>query len=409
MADGKRRSFLGIFEDKPTDMRLLFLILLIPSFLYSQRTSFNYSNKEWRPSEFPAGITNVKAYEYKVKKSGKVKRDSTLLYDQTYDDVKHTVSGRNYSESFMIGYNDKVSSERHYHRFINKYNCNGKLIYQSIRPLTNISREKSSEFDLNNTEIFNEFDNNDNLTTEETRYTKADYTLAYKGKDTIYSSVSTNSSFYYYSYENNKCIADYIYKDSTKTTYTSNFIDKTLEQKSYCYGCHTKYKNVERKYDTKNLNFLETTYTREGEIHTKRYYFYDDNARIVKEIDSTGWYLNKTEPYKKSETTYTYTNQGRTKTKIDYKTTFSSYKKTVIIYNAEDNILSECTTRDDSTENCEYTQYIYNNNLISEIIQTDCNGKKVISYFKYNGSGLRTEERDTFEGKIYKLVRYFYE
>jgi len=390
-------------------MRLLFLMLLIPSLLYSQRTSVGYSNKEWKPSEFPAGITNVKAYEYKVRKNGRVKRDSTLLYDQTYDAVKHTVSGRNYLILLMIGYNDKVGSERHYHRFINKYNRNGKLMYQSIRPLTNSSREKPSESDLSNSEIFSEFDNDGNLTTEEIRYTRADYTLGDRKKDTIHSSVSTNSTFYYYSYENNRRISGYVYKDSTKTVYTSNFIHKNTNWKNYCYGCHPKYKNVEKRYDAKNLNFLETTYTQKGEIHTKRYYYYDDNARIVKEIDSTGWYLNKTEPYKESETTYTYTDQGRTKTKIDYKTTFSRYKKTVTIYNTEGNILSECITRDDSTENCEYTEYIYNNNIISEITQTNCDGKKIISYFKYNSLGLCTEERDTFEGKTYKVVRYFYE
>lgn len=361
------------------------------------------------PSEFPAGITNVKAYEYKVKKNGKVKRDSTLLYNQTYDTVKNTVSGTNYFDIFLIGYNDNVSLERNYHRFLNKYNPNGKLMYQSIRPLTNSSKEKSSESDLSNSEIFSEFDNDGNLTTEEIRYTRADHTLGDRKKDTIYSSLSTNSNFRFYSYKNNRCIEGYVYNDSTKTIYTSNFINKTTEQKSYCYGCHPKYKNVEKKYDAKNLNFLETTYTEEGKIHTKRYYYYDDNARIVKEIDSTGWYLTMIEPYKESETTYAYTDHGRTKTKIDYKTTFSRYEKTVTRYNSEDNILSECTTRDDSTENCEYTEYRYNNNIISEIIQTNCKGQKVISYFKYNSLGLRTEERDTSEGKTYKLVRYFYE
>lgn len=387
-------------------MRLLFLMLIIPLTVYSQRTSFGYSNKEWKPSEFPAGITNVKAYEYKVKKNGKVKRDSTLLYDQTYDTVKHTVSGKNYSILLMIGYNDKVSLERNYHRFINKYNANGKSIYQSIQPL---KKTVEVEFESNNTEIFNEFDSEGNLTTEETRYTKADYTLGDRKKDTIHSSVSTNSTFYYYSYENNRRISGYVYKDSTKTVYTSNFIHKTTDRKNYCYGCHPKYKNVERKYNTEKLNSLETTYTEEGKIHTKKYYYYDDNARIVKEIDSTGWYLTMIEPYKESETTYTYNDQGRTKTKIDYETNFSKYKKTVTTYNAKGNIMSECKIGDNSTENCEYTEYIYNNNIISEITQTNCDGKKIISYFKYNSLGFCTEERDTFQGKNYKVVRYFYE
>jgi antitoxin component YwqK of YwqJK toxin-antitoxin module len=152
------------------------------------------------------------------------------------------------------------------------------------------------------------------------------------------------------------------------------------------------------------------SYTSENLIHTKRNYFYDDQQRLIKQIDSAGWYFTTIKPYWESTTTIQYSDTGRIVTKINNtKERFvSSTPKIVSHFNTRDKLIKQCTLSDTS-ESC--TQYIYTydkNKITKEEIIFD-NGTISSTEFYYNNSGLLREERTLRNGNLTTLIRYYYE
>ncbi|RYD93833.1 MAG: hypothetical protein EOP54_18545 [Sphingobacteriales bacterium] len=252
------------------------LLLLVTTIGYGQVQNLSWQEKQWEPNDFPAGIHKVTAYEYKITKRGKVKRDSTLLYRQEYDPADNRIFGQNHWVAITIGYNDYVTSNYTYYDFEKFYDESGEIVR------------------------------------------------------------------------------------STETTEDGEVRDVTNQ----------------------------------------------DTASVVTSVDSQGRTL--TEKIYRSVITYQYNDAGFAKSIIYALPGSGMPVKTVEVYNAKGYATSVCHTFTTDSEECDYYEYTYQNDKVATMTQTNCRNQKLLSFYKYNSSGLLTEEKVTFEGKTTSLMRYYY-
>lgn len=167
--------------------------------------------------------------------------------------------------------------------------------------------------------------------------------------------------------------------------------------------------NIEWKYDEEKKLIEWTSYTRENKLHTKRYYYYDNQNRLKKQIDSTGWYIYN-RPIWKSTKTYEY---GLDKTtEIINNNTESRfgayYKQEVTVYDSDKNLIRECKITNKQKECSEYS-YKWENGKLIEKTETQLNGQIIKQKYEYNNRNLITEISQYLNGKRIELIRYYYE
>ena len=100
----------------------------------------------------------------------------------------------------------------------------------------------------------------------------------------------------FYNSDNQK-IQWYHTVDSTKYLKTEDYNPEKDSNAVRCSYCHSRYLNVEWKYNSDKKLKEWISYTSENLIHTKRNYFYDDQQRLIRQIDSAGWYFTTIKPY----------------------------------------------------------------------------------------------------------------
>lgn len=391
------------------------ILILTTTFVFGQRsnTIFNTGTNEFKQFSRQEFIDNnlvkVSAYSYSINKKGKVKKDSLLLFNQQFDMNKNKIFGVNSSRV----YQSHGPSFLTWYEFESYYNDNGQILKEISKPM-NI--EKKVEYGSTNY----------NIVTDKTDYEydemQREIKRTYKRIDHYYSiSKYTKDTFHLHTIDRPK-IDEYLYNSDNQKIKWFHTVDSTkyLRTESYnpdkdsnavrCSYCHSRYLNVEWKYNT-DKNLVEwISYTSENLIHTKRNYFYDDQQRLIKQIDSTGWYFTTIKPYWESTTTLQYLDTGKIVTKINNtKERFvSSTPKIVSVYDSDDKLIKQCTYSD-STESCTQYSFVYDKKkIVREEIVFD-NGTISLTEFIYNDKGLLREERTLRNGKLTTLIRYYYE
>ncbi|RST25389.1 hypothetical protein [Chryseobacterium lacus] len=393
----------------------IIIFLLTTNFVFGQRsnTIFNTGTNEFqqfsRQDFVDNKLTKVSAYSYSINKKGKLTKDSLLLYKQQFDITQNRLFGLNSSRV----YQSHGPSFLTWYEFETYYNDSGQVIKEISKP-KNI--EKKVEYGSTNY----------NIITDETDYEydeqQKEVKRTYKRIDHYYSiSKYTKDTFhlhtiyrpkideYFYNSDNQK-IKWFHTVDSTKYLRTESYNPDKDSNSVRCSYCHSKYLNVEWKYNSDKKLVEWISYTSENLIHTKRNYFYDDQQRLIKQIDSAGWYFTTVKPYWESTTTFQYSDIGRIVTKINNtKERFvSSTPKIVSYFDTNDKLIKQCTFSD-TVESC--TQYIYvydKNKIIKEEIIFD-NGTISSTELSYNIKGLLSEERTFRNGNLTTLIRYYYE
>jgi hypothetical protein len=393
----------------------IIIFLLTTSFVFGQRsnTIFNTGTndfKEFSRQDFiDNNLTTVSAYSYSINKKGKLKKDSLKLYRQQFNISQNKLFGLNSSKvyqshgpSFLTWYEFEI--------YYDKY---GQVIKEISRP-KNI--EKKVEY--GSTKY--------NIIADETDYEydemQREVKRTYKRIDHYYSiSKYTKDTFHLHTIDRPK-IDEYLYNSDNQKIKSFHTVDSTkyLRTESYnpdkdtnavrCSYCHSRYLNVEWKYNTDKKLVEWISYTSENLIHTKRNYFYDDQQRLIKQIDSAGWYFKTIKPYWESTTTFQYSDTGKIVTKINNtKERFvSSTPKIVSVYDSDDKLIKQCTYSD-STESCTQYSFVYDKKkIVREEIFFD-NGTISSTEFNYNDKGLLREERTLRNGKLTTLIRYYYE
>jgi hypothetical protein len=158
----------------------------------------------------------------------------------------------------------------------------------------------------------------------------------------------------------------------------------------------------ERKYDDDKL--LEwTTYTNKKEKHTKRNYFYDENQNLVKQIDSTGWYLGKPSLSSIKEIRYD------DNIKIEIQTNFNddSYFKKETRKFDNNQIVYEFLEAEYPEYNVE-TTYTYSESSIKKTTNRFKNGITVEEYF-FDKKGLLIEQKTYLNAILIEYKKYYYE
>lgn len=393
----------------------IIILLLTTNFVFGQKsnTIFNTGTndlKEFSREDFiDNNLMKVSAYSYSINKKGKLKKDSLLLYRQHFDISQNKLFGLNSSKV----YQSHGPSFLTWYEFETYFDSNGQVIKEISKPK---DIEKKVEYGSTNYNVVTDETKYeyDNLHRETKRtYTRIDhyYSISKYTKDTFHLHTLDRPKIdeYYYNSDNQKT-QWYHTVDSTKYLRTESYNpekDSNAVRWSYC---HSRYLNVEWKYNSDKKLIEWISYTSENLIHTKRNYFYDDQQRLIKQIDSAGWYFTTIKPYWESTTTFQYSDTAKIVTKINNtKERFaSSTPKTTSYFDKNDKLIKQCVFSD-TTESCTQYSFVYDKNkIVKEGIIFD-NGTISSTEFYYNDKGLLRKERTFRNGNLTTLIRYYYE
>jgi len=351
----------------------------------------------------------ISAYSYSLNKKGKLKKDSLLLYKQQFDILQNKLFGLSSSKV----YQSHEPSFLTWHEFETYYDNNGQVIREINKP-KNIEKKVeygSTNYNVVADETKYEYDN---LQRETKRsYTRIDhyYSISKYTKDTFHLHTLERPRIdeYFYNSDNQKT-QWYHTVDSTKYLRTESYNPEKDSNAVRCSYCHSRYLNVEWKYNSDKKLTEWISYTSENLIHTKRNYFYDDQQRLIRQIDSTGWYFTTIKPYWESTTTFQYSDTGKIVAKFNNtKEIFvNSTPKIISYFDINDKLIKQCT-HSDSTESCTKYSFVYNKaQKVKEEIVFE-NGTINLTKFYYNDKGLLREERTLRNGNLTTLIRYYYE
>ena len=389
------------------------VLTLLTTYLFGQmsNTIFSFGGNEfqsWTYQDFVKNnVKKVESYSYEIKKNGKISKDSLLLYRQELDRDSNKVFGKNCSRVFQ----SHGPSYLTWHSFQTYYDKKGHIIKNIDNP-SGIEKIKSKfgtlEWDIYQNISTCKYDSAGNLTYENNQHFDNSYSVYRNSKDTFHlCSVQAKIYEIYYNEKGQK-ISRYFTRDSTRYLPTNSY--KTDTSSVTCMYCDPKYLNDDYTYYENAKVKTWIWYTREGKIHSKKYYYYDNSGNIIKQVDSTGWYFTTILPYWESTTTYEYSDSGKVITKI-YNTEArfgSSTKRTVTIFNSKDHITNECSVTD-SSEICTNYFYTYDKEKLISVISIDNDKDKLETYFRYTFHGLLYEKKVVYQDKITQLTRYYYE
>lgn len=359
-----------------------YILTLFTTLVFAQKpTELNWTFNDFIEND----LNKVSKYSIPLRKNGKIKRkDSTLLFSKEVDIDNKTVFGIK-SNLVVVTH---VGTHLTWNKFKNYYDKNGLIIKETMSPL---EIEKTKEFGFigyieSVGETIYEYDLNQNLKRKEYRTTNNHYSIYKETKDTTHTKSIYRPKIY-----------EYVYNSNNQELKQFHIVDST------------RYLNIEWKYDEVKRLIEWISYTRENKLHTKRYYYYDNQNRLKKQIDSTGWYVyNK--PIWKSTKTYEYGLNKTTETiNNNTESTFGAYyKQETTVLDTDKNVISECKIANDQKECSDYSYKLKNGKLI-EKTETKSNGEIIKQKFEYNQRNLITEKSEYRNGKRTELIRYYFE
>ena len=383
-----------------------YILTFLTTLVFAQKpTELNWTYNDFIENN----VNKVSKYSIPLRKNGKIKRrDSTLLFTKEIDLDNNTVFGINSSLVIVT----HVGSHLTWNRFQNYYNENGLIIKETSSPLE-VKKKKEFgfiEYDENVGETIYEYDITENLKRKEYRTTKNHYSIYESSKDTTHLKTIYRPKIYEYFYNSdNQEFKQFHLVDSTRYLETKNYNSANKKDAVTCSDCIPKYLSIEWKYDLQKRLTEWISYTRKNKLHTKKYYFYDEENRLKKQIDSTGWYIydkpiwesTKTYEYDLNKTTETITNNT--------ESSFGSYyKQEITVFDTNNNILSECKITSERKECSDYS-YNWENGKLVEKVTTKSDGKIITEKLKYNNLNLLTEKSEYRNGKRIELIKYHYE
>ncbi len=393
-------------------IRILFSLICVALLIKAQAQSeaailyplSSYSHAISYKDFITHNIKTVKTYFYKIKKNGTLKRDSTLLISQEIFKAENSI--RSVTSDLLIVTHGPSSFI--WNKFEEIYDTAGHLLKRIDEPL-NITKRKeygALKYNISKTETVYKYNKDSKIENETVTNYNNYYSISKYTKDTfhLYSVHPEITEFFYD--ENGKEIQKYYTDDSTKYLPVKYSAKDTIEAK--CYGCRQRYLNSTKEYDSSSKLILYTWFTSKGEVHSKKYYYYDLNDSLVKIIDSTGWYIGTIKPYIEYQTDYAYTDSN--------KSIITSYNKgselsggllrKTQIYNKEGLVIKDCT---DYTTSGVCTNYKYESRAgrIILVTETDNNNQTRKEYY-YNQRDLLSEIKIFFNNKLRQVVKRHY-
>ena len=386
----------------------LILILLISCFVYGQNSNtmfFSGGNEfqQWTYHDFIKNdIKKIEAYSITIKKNGKISKDSILIFRQHFDKVDKKIYGTNCNTVFQ----SHGPSFLTWYKFETFYNNNGQVLKNLDEPLEIEKRKEfgSLNYDVDKNETLFEYDNKGQLVKKTDNRIENSYSISKYTKDTFHLHSIHPKIYEYFYNDRGQEISNYYTDDSTRYLPTRSY--KTDSNAARCTYCDPRYLNGTRGYFENGKLKIWTWFTRANEIHSKKYYFYDDNLNLIKQVDSTGWYLQKYSNKNPSLESTTYFKYKDT-TLIEKTNVRENWKSTEHYYNYG-NLIKSCLVVDTTITCTEYT-YNFKDNKVVSIISTNKNKDKTETYFIYNLRGQLYEKKVIYNNKTTQLTRYYYE
>jgi hypothetical protein len=378
--------------------RVITIIILINSlFSFGQNENLNQIYVDWEnPKNFEKfNVKKVTVYSKEIKKNGKIKRDSLLLTKYEYDKSKGIIKGINHD---LVVVSHGRGNFLEFYSFENQYFSDSLIVKRETKEIPKVSKDKI----VNNS--FVELYKYDKLNRRifEKKYSEEnEYRLSKKDTTAHYRSISYPITEEYEYDSKNRLIKQYITRDSSE--HYINLINyNSISTSKFCNYCNEKYLNQEWKYDKEKL--LEwTSFTYQKSKHSKRNYFYDENQNLIKQIDSTGWYLGKPSLSSIKEIRYD------DNIKIEIQTNFNddSYFKKETRKFENNQLVYELLEAEYPEYNVE-TTFIYSGNSIKKTINGFKNGITVEEYL-FNKNGLLIEQKTYLSAILIEYKKYYYE
>lgn len=377
--------------------KVIAIVILINSiFSFGQNENLNQIYVDWEnPKNFERyNIKKVAVYSKKIKKNGKIKKDSLLLAKYEYDKSNNIIKGINHHLIIMLHGGE---SQLKFYSFENQYFSDSLIIKRETKETPKVSKDKI----VNNSfvELY-KYDNLNRLISDKKYSEENEYELSKKDTTAHYKIISYPKTTEYEYDSKNRFIKQYITRDSSEYYINLKNYNSISTSKS-CSYCEEKYLDQERKYDDKLLEW--TTYTYKKEKHTKRNYFYDENQNLVKQIDSTGWYLGK--PSLSSIKEIRYNDNIKIEIQTNFNDDFYFKKETKKFDNNQ--LVYELLEAKYPEYNVE-TTYTYSVNSIKKTTNRFKNGITVEEYL-FNKNGLLIEQKTYLNAILIEYKKYYYE
>lgn len=376
---------------------ILILILIHSLFSFGQNENLNQIYVDWEnPKNFEKyNVKKVTVYSKEIKKSGKIKRDSLLLAKYEYDKNNGIIKGINHHSIIMLHGGE---NQLKFYNFKNQYFSDSLIVKKETNEKSKISKDKI----VNNSfvELY-KYDNLNRLISDKKHSEENEYDLSKKDTTAHYRSVSYPKITEYKYDSKNRVIKEYFTRDSSEY-HINSYKDKKITSSKSCYYCEEKYLQQEWKYDENKL--LEwTTYTHKKEKHTKKNNFYDENKNLVKQIDSTGWYLGKPSLSSIKEIRF----DDNIKIEILTKFNDGSYFKNETRKFDNNQLVYEFLEAEYTEYNVE-TTYTYSESSIKKTTNRFKNGITVEEHL-FNKKGLLIEQKTYLNAILIEYKKYYYE
>jgi len=365
-------------KDTATYIKLI-LILIFPINSFGQ-LEFN------KPWEFKGlkenNITEVISAEFRIKKNRKLK-DSTLIYHYWIEKTQNRLYG-DYRLEWMTTHG-KLKNPYDWQYIDQFYDSYGRLISDTRRP-----KEIKPGKEYGDTKI----DSSLNIQL---------YDYDQRGNRIRETYQSISKSFSVSKYTNDT----FTYESGGTQKYTTiyNHDNKPIERQYFRTRDSLRCKNEEWIYNEKGLLTTWISYTTTGEFHTKRYYFYNENDKILKQVDSTGWYING-KPSIQKIIDYEYFDDGTYN--VTHQTNLFQEKpdKWSITFNSKNLPLKNIDLNDSG-----YTIYEYLDHGTRKELTFNVNNKRTFErIWEYNDLGLLIAEYFINHDipKYSKVTKYYY-
>lgn len=375
----------------------LYIFFVYSLFSFGQNENLNQIYVDWEnPKNFEKyNVKKVTVYSKEIKKSGKIKRDSLLLAKYEYDKNNGIIKGINHHSIIMLHGGE---NQLKFYNFKNQYFSDSLIVKKETNEKSKISKDKI----VNNSfvELY-KYDNLNRLISDKKHSEVNEYDLSKKDTTAHYRSVSYPKITEYKYDSKNRVIKEYSTRDSSEY-HINSYKDKKITSSKSCYYCEEKYLQQEWKYDENKL--LEwTTYTHKKEKHTKKNYFYDENKNLVKQIDSTGWYLGKPSLSSIKEIRF----DDNIKIEILTKFNDGSYFKNETRKFDNNQLVYEFLEAEYPEYNVE-TTYTYYESSIKKTTNRFKNGITVEEHL-FNKKGLLIEQKTYLNAILIEYKKYYYE
>lgn len=366
-------------------------------FSFGQNEKLNQIYVDWEnPKNFEKyNVKKVTVYSKEIKKNGKIKRDSLLLAKYEYNKSKGIIKGINHHLIIML---HGRGSHLKFYSFENHYFSDSLIIKRETKETPKVSKDKI----VNNSFVESyKYDNLNRLISDKKYSEENEYELSKKDTTAHYRSISYPKTTEYEYDSKNRFIKQYITRDSSEY-YINLKNHNSISTSKSCSYCEEKHLSQEWKYDENKL--LEwTTYTNKKVKHTKINYLYDEKQNLVKQIDSTGWYVGKPSLSSIKEIRHDDIIKIEIQTKFNDDLYFK--KETRKFHNNQ--LVYELLEAEYAEYNVE-TTFIYSGNSIKKTTNRFKNGITVEEYF-FDKKGLLIEQKTYLNAILIEYKKYYYE